>query len=72
MKAKYIIITIFILIAGVAAYLWPNLNNQSNETFVGSDNSGFVTKETYSHLGAFGPKIAIITGMHSREISAKN
>jgi len=48
------------------------MNNQTSNTTLGSDNRGFVTKETYSHNNIFSPKIAIVTGMHPREDSAKN
>lgn len=40
-------------------------------SFLGSDSRGYVTKDVYSYYGSSGPKIAIITGMHPREISAK-
>jgi ribosomal protein L33 len=40
-------------------------------SFLGSDSKGYVTKDVYSHYGLSSPKIAIITGMHPREISAK-
>ena len=73
MKVKYktaIIIGILIL-AGVAySSAKPNYI-LTNKTTLGSDSNGYVTKEVYSHPGAYGPKIAVITGMHPREISAK-
>jgi hypothetical protein len=42
-----------------------------DNSFLGSDNRGYVTKNVYSNYGSYGPKIAVITGMHPREISAK-
>lgn len=72
MQPKYIFsIIVIILVIGGTVYLEANSNKQTNETTLGSDSNGYVTKEVYSHPGATGPKIAIITGMHPREISAK-
>jgi hypothetical protein len=42
-----------------------------DHSFLGSNSKGYVTKDVYSTYGSSGPKIAIITGMHPREISAK-
>jgi hypothetical protein len=42
-----------------------------DHSFLGSNSKGYVTKDVYSNYGSSGPKIAIITGMHPREISAK-
>lgn len=42
-----------------------------DHSFLGSDSGGYVTKDVYSHSSSSGPKIAIITGMHPRETSAK-
>jgi hypothetical protein len=70
LKSKFLLIIIILLIGIVLAYSWANINNHSNS--MGSDSKGSVTKEVYSHPGYSGPKIAIITGMHPREISAKN
>lgn len=42
-----------------------------DHSFLGYDSSGYVTKDVYYHSSSSGPKIAIITGMHPREISAK-
>ena len=71
MKTKYIfIIIIGLLIVGGAFYSSAKLNNPAKTT-LGSDNKGYVTKEVYSFPGSSGPKIAIITGMHSRELSSK-
>jgi hypothetical protein len=67
MKNYQIIIIICVLIG--LAYI---LINYGTSSMIGSDSKGSVNKEVYSHPGYFGPKIAIITGMHPREISAKN
>ncbi|PAV05637.1 hypothetical protein ASJ80_08770 [Methanobacterium bryantii] len=42
-----------------------------DHSFLGSNSKGYVIKDVYSNYGSSGPKIAIITGMHPREISAK-
>lgn len=68
---KYKIIFIIIIICGLIGLAY-SLSNYSTSSMIGSDNKGSVTKEIYSHPGFSGPKIAIITGMHPREISAKN
>jgi hypothetical protein len=70
LKSKFLIITIVLFIGLVLAYSWANLNN--NSVILGSNSKGSVTKLVYSHPGLSTPKIAIITGMHPREISAKN
>jgi len=72
MKIKYVsTIIICILIAVGTVYLGINMNNKANApTNLGSDNNDYVTKEVYSHSGSTF-KIAVITGMHPREISAK-
>lgn len=72
MKIKYkTAIIILILILAGAAYSSAKQNHISTNSTIGSDSNGYVTKDVYSHPGSSGPKIAIITGMHSREISAK-
>ena len=43
-----------------------------DHSFLGSDSRGYVTKDVYSNYGSSGPKIAVITGLHPREASAKN
>ena len=72
MKLKYIFtILVGILIISGAVYLGANLNKPTDKTTIGSDDRGYVTEEVYSHPGSHGPKIAVVTGMHPREISAK-
>jgi hypothetical protein len=70
-KYKIIIIICVLIVAGVT-YSLVKSNNNSTNSMIGSDSKGSVTKEVYSPPGYSGPKIAIITGMHPREISAKN
>ena len=80
MKIKYLfLIIIAVLITVGAVYSLSNQitndklgsNIKESHSYLGSDDKGHVTKEVYYHSGASGPKIAIITGMHPREISAK-
>lgn len=70
MKYKIAVIIGILILVGVA-YSRANIDNTTNSS-IGSDSKGYVTKEVYSHPGSSGPKIAIITGMHPREISAKD
>ena len=46
-------------------------NNAGSATLLGSNSLGSVTKVVYSDPGNTGPVIAVVTGMHPREISAK-
>ena len=71
MRINYLSIFLILLIVGGGTYYWTN-TNQHTSNVLGSDNRGVVTKETYSDSNIFGPKIAIVTGMHPREASAKN
>lgn len=72
MKTSYKILILIIgaiIVAGSVYYL---IESSLNTTVsLGSNDKGYVTKVTYTHPGYSGPKIAIITGMHPREISAK-
>lgn len=65
------ILIILILIVGIVAASAFLLYNSSDHSSLGSDSKGYVTKDVYAHYSTSGPKIAIITGMHPREISAK-
>jgi hypothetical protein len=58
-----------ILIALALTLNWGNAGDST--TLLGSNNLGSVTKVVYSHPGNTGPVIAVVTGMHPREISAK-
>ena len=72
MKSKYMfIIVICILITGGAIYLNTKIDKQPSDVSIGSNNKGYVTKVVYSNSNLSNPKIAVITGMHPREISAK-
>ncbi len=57
----------------IIAVMVGSLNTASSvkHTTLGSDNKGFVTKTVYSPSGASAKTVAVITGMHPREISAK-
>jgi hypothetical protein len=64
-----ILITSIIIVQGtinVDAHMGPPTK------IIGSDNKGVVTKITYSNSSNSTEKIAVITGMHPRETSAKN
>ena len=64
------LIVISIILIGLALTLtWGNAGDSS--TLLGSNSLGSVTKVVYSHPGNTGPVIAVVTGMHPREISAK-
>ena len=70
MKKALVILGIVVFIIAI---MCGSLNTASStkHTTLGSDNNGFVTKTVYSPSGASNKKIAIVTGMHPREISAK-
>ena len=65
------IFIILLLITGIIAAAAFMLYNSSNHSNLGSDSKGYVTKDVYAHYGTSSPKIAVITGMHPRETSAK-
>ena len=64
---------IMVIAAIIIAIVVGSLNTASStkHSTLGSDGKGYVTKTVYSHSGASTEKIAIVTGMHPREISAK-
>lgn len=70
MKKTLVIIGIVVIIIAVMA---GSLNTASSikHFTLGSNNKGFVTKTVYDPSGASTKNIAIVTGMHPREISAK-
>ena len=49
-----------------------NKQDSASNSIIGSDSNGFVAKVVYSHPITSGSKIAVITGMHPRETSAKD
>ena len=63
-----IIIPILIIIFALTV-TWGNIGDST--TLLGSNSLGSVTKVVYSNPGDTGPVIAVVTGMHPREISAK-
>jgi hypothetical protein len=69
LKYKFSAVVILLFITLVLAYTWANIDNSS--TIMDSNSIGTVTKEVYTHPNFSGTKIAVITGMHPREISAK-
>ena len=71
MKGKKIaIIGVCVVMVAGALFLLANME-LTNASKIGSDNSGYVTKEVYSHYGQSTTKIAIVTGMHPRESVSK-
>ena len=67
-KKTFIILILFVGIIAAAAFM---LYNSSDHSTLGSNSKGYVTKDVYAHYSTSAPKIAIITGMHPRETSAK-
>ena len=67
-KKMFIILILIVGIIAAAAFM---LYNSSDHSTLGSNSKGYVTKDVYAHYGASTPKIAVITGMHPRETSAK-
>jgi hypothetical protein len=60
-RTKYIL-ALLIIVVGI--FIFTNLSTHSS---IGSDSTGYVTKDVYSHYGQSNTKIAVITGMHPRE-----
>jgi len=79
-KGFYFGFSFLIIVIIAIALLSPNLIttiSASSPTVIGADYRGTVTKDIYTSYNPFFgnsniKKIAIITGMHPREISAKN
>jgi len=69
MVKKTLSIGILLVMCIVAAGFY--LFNSGEQSSLGSDSRGYVTKEVYNHYGASDHKIAIITGMHPRENLSK-
>lgn len=68
-KYKLIPLILVFIVAAVAGVFI--LANWSVNSTIGTDNTGYVTKEVYSHYSNPSAKIAIVTGMHSRENVSK-
>ena len=67
-KKMFIILILMVGIIAAAAFM---LYNSSDHSTLGSNSKGYVTKDVYAHYSTSAPKIAVITGMHPRETSAK-
>ncbi len=67
-RKMFIILILFVGIIAAASFM---LYNSSDHSTLGSDSKGYVTKDVYAHYSTSAPKIAVITGMHPRETSAK-
>ncbi len=67
-KRAFLVIILFVGIVAAGLFM---LYNSSEHSKLGSDSRGYVTKDVYAHYGSSGPTIAVITGMHPRETSAK-
>ena len=70
MKKTLIIMVICAIIAAITIGSLNTANSTKHIT-LGADSKGYVTKDVYSPSGASTGKIAVVTGMHPREISAK-
>ncbi|MBZ9571484.1 hypothetical protein KQY27_07980 [Methanobrevibacter sp. TMH8] len=66
---KFVAILMIILAIGAGITLFINMHDSEN---IGSNNLGYVTKDTYSHYGNSDKKIAIVSGMHARETLSAN
>ena len=67
-KKMFIILILMVGIIAAAAFM---LYNSSDHSTLGLNSKGYVTKDVYAHYSSSAPKIAVITGMHPRETSAK-
>ena len=68
MKRTYKIIAIMtcmVILAAGTFFLLTNMNKT-----IGSNSKGYVTKEIYASPGSHQVKIAVVTGMHPRELHA--
>lgn len=63
-KNKYLLVAILIFILILGFFIFLNLSQSSN---LGSDNTGYIIKNNYSHYSNPQVKVAIISGMHPRE-----
>jgi len=65
---SYVKILILFIIVIVGLFF---LSNSGEHSIIGSNSNGYVSKEVYNHYGSSQNKIAIVTGMHSRENLSK-
>lgn len=68
MKKYVVIIVIISLLAAGTIFFLINMN----KSILGADSKGYVTKEIYASPDPHEIKIAVITGMHPRELHATN
>jgi hypothetical protein len=69
---KFYLLILLIPVIVIAIVLTLDLGNAGySSTVLGTNSLGSVTKVVYSHPSDSGPVIAVVTGMHPREISAK-
>jgi hypothetical protein len=76
MKILHKLTIIIVILISLAIVVWETVDVGANmgtpSKVIGSDNKGVVTKVVYSNSSNSSAKIAVITGMHPREILAKN
>lgn len=63
-KIKIIIISLIIIIAAILGFF---ILTEGSSEIIGEDNLGSVTKVNYTHSDDTTVKIAVVSGMHSRE-----
>ena len=63
-KAKIIIVSLIIIIAAILGFF---ILTEGSSEIVGENDLGLVTKVNYTHSGNITMKIAVVSGMHSRE-----
>lgn len=75
MRGKYKVMMIIggmIILAAGTFFLLTNTNSNTSNSTIGSDSKGYVTKEVYTSPSPHRVKIAVITGMHPRELHSTN
>lgn len=76
MKTRHKYAMMAIMLITFTTIIWGTVNVDANTKnpvmIIGSDDKGDVTRIVYSHSKNTTAKIAIVTGMHPRELSAKN
>lgn len=63
-KTKMALISLIIIIAAILAFF---IFTEGNSQLVGENNLGSITKVNYTHSDNASVKIAVVSGMHSRE-----
>lgn len=64
MRFKNLYLLVILLAIIVIPFIVLNLSSHSE---IGTDDSGYVTKDIYSHYGSSEVKVALVTGIHPRE-----